>query len=667
MNPRASLHRKPVTPLKETYLVLGVKCTISTNSEDILRAAQASFGQPTGPDQNPALTMTLWVDPDAQGSDPRPEPYFRVLGHLTYGGLGGESCFILDHNCHHVAGRFSLPMARDQAYWRRVILPTITGLMSESLGLTALHCACVEQEGTGLLLAGSSGAGKSTLALALAQLGFSLVADDWTYFSSTEGRLRGWHIQAPVKLLPDAAGYFPELQAQKPEVSLNGELAYEVDPEAVFSVKRSLACDPRLLIFLERQNRPGHEFARMSRDEAAASPERDLEDLPTELDPVGRAQSEIIADLVQRECWSLRYGDPPRETAVNLARFLAGTRAKAGRHCGKAGVRPGAASRLGPDILRRFTPTPLVADYMVAGPGVRLESNCPDVLQRINLPRADEGLRLPGENQFRWRLVMDTEAGLGSPWPSSGALSTGHLHLQNIGQRSFLAVDACSRTAVASISERMVNDGAQFETLFLTKLCLTTASALGVTVLPAACAVYGTKGILIFFPPGNGRAIDSQNVGRTRPMSFPEPVVLVELRDGILCVRRDLSPAPVYPDLKLLPELAAATSTLRAAGSAALGAEGNALGDLRDPHLSSTVTLLCSIFLTNEKKSAAQIAPLGRAEYDEVIATHGLFDGLRPNGASLQALRDLPAYRLVPGDHRGSTRDCLYALLENIA
>jgi hypothetical protein len=664
MNPCASLHRKPETSLHETYLVLGVSCAVSTNSEDILRAARASFGPPTSPDQSPALTMTVWVDPDAQGSAPWPQPYFRGLGHLTYGGLDGESCFLLDHRCRHVVGRFSPLMARHRAYWQRVILPTITGLMSESLGRTALHCACVEWEGEGLLLAGPSGAGKSTLSLALAQFGFSLLADDWTYFSNNDGQVHGWNIRTPLKLLPDAAGHFPELQRLKPETSLNGESAYEVDPEALFGVTRSFACAPRFLVFLERQDRTGHELSRMSPEDAAASLERDLEELPAELDPLKKMQSQIISGLVQRDCWLLRYGATPRETAAILAPFLAGARAGAGKRCHGARARPGVVPRTGPDILRRFTPTPFVADYRFAGRSLRLETNSPDLLRRIHLPRAGEAPRDSIENPFSWRLVSDSEAGLRPPWPSSCGISADHLYFENIGQRSFLAIDAAARTAVGFLSEQLVNDRSGSNTSFFTKLFVATASSLGLTALSAACIVHGAEGILMFSPQANGRAIASQDLGRATSVFLPEQVALVDSQNGVLRAWRNLWLTPFYAVAKLFPEPATPASLLRAGESAAPGRERNTLCR---PHLSSPVTLVCSILLTAERGRSAQIVPLSRAEYDELIAMHELFGSLRPNGASQQALRDLPAYRLVPGEHRGSTRDCLYTLLGNIA
>ena len=46
---------------------------------------------------------------------------------------------------------------------------------------TAIHAACVELEGTGILLCGDSGAGKSSLAYSSARAGWTYITDDGSY------------------------------------------------------------------------------------------------------------------------------------------------------------------------------------------------------------------------------------------------------------------------------------------------------------------------------------------------------------------------------------------------------------------------------------------------------------------------------------------------------
>jgi hypothetical protein len=320
------------TPQSEYYSVLGVTCAVFTNSEEILAATRQSFRIMARPDEPCAMTMRLWEDNEVEGSPPWPQPFFRGLSHLVYVGFDAGSCALLDTRRRHVIGRFGPAMTADCAYWQRAILPTLIGLMSESLGAAALHCACVERSGNGLLLAGGSGAGKSTLSLAMAQLGFGFLSDDWTYFSRSQGRLRAWGLATPVKLLPDVSGYFSQLQALEPGISLNGECAYEVDPEVIFGVRRSFSCEPRWLVFLERHEDRGFSFEKMTAREVGARMEQDLEDLPRELSHVMDIQMDAIQTISGRDCWLLRCGGSPHEIARVLDDFCAGGEPAAALH-----------------------------------------------------------------------------------------------------------------------------------------------------------------------------------------------------------------------------------------------------------------------------------------------------------------------------------------------
>jgi hypothetical protein len=465
------------TPLRESYLVTGAHFAIATNSEEILAAARNSFRQTVEPDSSPALTMRLWVDSAAQSFPPWPQPYFRVLGHFVYAGFDGENSFLLNLRRGRLVGRFSQSMARDQDYWQRVIFPTVVGFASEALGVTVLHCACAERGGNGLLLAGEPGSGKSTLSLAMARNGFAFLSDDWTYLSGTSSQVLAWGFVTPVKLLPDAVKYFPELRSLEPSVSLNGECAHEVDPERVFGVRRSFRCEPRWLVFLERQPKSGHTFVRMPPQEAAARLESGLAILPPELSQLCEIQRVTIGSVVERQCWLLRHGENPHEIAQVLVRLCADSLQK---------VEPGTdprsdidCVRTGPDLTRRLTPTPYVADLCAGGRAIRLETNSPAILRQVGTALGRSGKMPTSHEPFLWRLISDDDGGLRSPWPHFSSIAADGLSLINIGQRSFLAGDREACCAVGFLAEELLKDEKGFEEFFLTKLLSITATALG--------------------------------------------------------------------------------------------------------------------------------------------------------------------------------------------
>ena len=296
---RTALDHEIYTPLHSHHIVTGAHCMVSTNSPAVLGAAQKFFRQAVEP-QYPSR-----FDPALLGRSRRAEfpalaqPFFRGLEHFAYAGFDSENSFLLDHRRRSVLGRFSPSMARDVDYWQRVIFPALVGLASDALEVTVVHCACVERDGDGLLLAGESGAGKSTLSLAMARRGFAFVSDDWTYLSHADGQLVAWGLGTLLKLLPDAVQHFPELKTLEPGVALNGERSFEVDPEDVFGIRRSPRCEPRWLVFLERQDKTGHTFVRMPPQEAAKAVGIGSGTLAAELSRLRDIQRATIQSLVE--------------------------------------------------------------------------------------------------------------------------------------------------------------------------------------------------------------------------------------------------------------------------------------------------------------------------------------------------------------------------------
>jgi hypothetical protein len=181
----------------------------------------------------------------------------------------------------------------------------------------------VEREGRGLLLTGASGSGKSTLSLAVARRGFGFISDEWTYFSWQGGRLLAWGLPTPLKLLPDSSAHFPELIHLRPQISLNGELAYEIEPESVFGIRRTSSVEPHWLILLERQVRPRFTLTRLSQPEAAAEFQEHADYFADHGLSEGRELLvKTVGRLGQLSCWRLQYGGRPADVARNLAEFL---------------------------------------------------------------------------------------------------------------------------------------------------------------------------------------------------------------------------------------------------------------------------------------------------------------------------------------------------------
>jgi len=312
------LSRGAKTPLCGFYVAAGASCLLATNSESILEAAGQAFLEVSKPPASVDVHLRLWVDPGSSAEPPWPKPYCRGLDDVVFMGLDGQNSLLVDRRTRRALGRFSPAMGDDQAYWKAVIFPNLLTFLGPAIGVTGLHCACVVRGGFGVLLSGPASSGKSTLTLALVRRGFSFLSDDWTYFSQLEDRLCAWGPITKLKLLPDAAAFFPELGGFEAGVSVNGERAYEIEPDLQLGVSRSRYCEPRRLIFLERSPSPEFSLIRMPAAEAAAHLEQYLlAETAERISP----QLAIIRRLADQDCWRLRYGGAPDDVAQKLAAF----------------------------------------------------------------------------------------------------------------------------------------------------------------------------------------------------------------------------------------------------------------------------------------------------------------------------------------------------------
>jgi hypothetical protein len=309
-------------PLESHFKVAGTTWLIRTNSPGILRCAEQTFEGVHGKGLVPDLSLHLTVNFDLADKRPWPKPHFRGLNHLIYASYSSGNTMLIDLLHRSVIGSISPDMAQDTEYWKYVLFPVLLGSCSAAIGITPLHCACLVRNRVGLLLGGDSGAGKSTLALSLALKGFAFLSDDWTYFKRSSSGVTAWGLPTVVKLLPDAVKYFPELMSVEPHTSLNGELAFEVDPVSRFGVKQSRDCEVGRVVFLERTAESGEAvFTRISSDEAFSRFVIDLETLPLCISSMRTCQLETVKNIVSRECWVLRHRASPDSVARKIEQF----------------------------------------------------------------------------------------------------------------------------------------------------------------------------------------------------------------------------------------------------------------------------------------------------------------------------------------------------------
>jgi hypothetical protein len=307
-------------PLHADLSIAGAHCSLATNSEGVLHAM--SRWRCAGTRSGRTFEMDVLLDSSLPcDRDLKTQTHFRGLQHLVFATIGNHEVFTFDLLRKRVVGAVSSASADDPAFWNSHWVPITIGVMGTTVGVTPLHSACLDYNGKGLLLAGVSGAGKSTLSVALTKAGFSLISDDWTYISQDGNQLLAHGLSAPVKLLPDAARFFPELKLQSPKMWFNGELAFEVDPQDIDHAPAKSASQPHWVMFLERTAGRGCDFTPYDATEAASFFESNAERLPEELPEASATRSRMIQAVAGSECWRVRSGESPQVTAEFISHF----------------------------------------------------------------------------------------------------------------------------------------------------------------------------------------------------------------------------------------------------------------------------------------------------------------------------------------------------------
>jgi hypothetical protein len=245
-------------------------------------------------------------------------PWFRARGHFAFARFTRGDAFWFNLRTREIYGACTPELAGDSWRWRVHIFPTLLGILSAVIGVAPVHAACLVRNNRGVLLTGHSGVGKSTLAIALARRGYTFLSDEWTYLSATGSEVAAWGLPVPVKLLPDTIRFFPELLQYRATLSLNGEIAHEVDPDQCFGISLRARCTPRAIVLLERGPGAECQIAPISAADAIDHLAREIEPLKGLLASGYKEQIELIHRLKNAVCFRVTVDGHPNQVAKAL-------------------------------------------------------------------------------------------------------------------------------------------------------------------------------------------------------------------------------------------------------------------------------------------------------------------------------------------------------------
>lgn len=181
--------------------------------------------------------------------------------------------------------------------------------------VAALHAACLERGGKGLLLLGSPGEGKTTLSLALMELGFRYGSDDVTLVKP-DGRVEG------VPLAPAVKEGAWELTRHHDLAALPIHLRPDGQPVRYVSLRKEALAGQCQVGAVLRLRRDGHQPALL---EPISAKEGLAELFRESRSADGRCSTIImraLAELIRgADCFELRYSDAAAAASLVFERM----------------------------------------------------------------------------------------------------------------------------------------------------------------------------------------------------------------------------------------------------------------------------------------------------------------------------------------------------------
>ena len=290
-------------PLRETFYPLGFPLQIETNNEEVLNCAAANWHGFTQLFDTPPVRIRVGVQ---EGSSPEcpPTPVCRVQQHLVSNVADGENFSVADLSQRFAYIWLTEAAVASAGYLRYFFLESTALSILATSYTTAIHAACVEHEGCGILLCGDSGAGKSSLSYACARAGWTFITDDASYLVNhrTDRLVVGNCNKARFR--PSAVNLFSELAGREAiERAQMGKPSIELNLQPLCNISASFTSRINHVVFLNRRDATRQEILQFPVEVARYSMHQVLFSMPETL----RVQKAMIDHLLEAGTLELRY------------------------------------------------------------------------------------------------------------------------------------------------------------------------------------------------------------------------------------------------------------------------------------------------------------------------------------------------------------------------
>jgi hypothetical protein len=289
-------------PLSKMIYPLGFAVELITNSQEVLEAAEESFGHLRVCRSETALRVRIGMS-DGVGSETLPEPTRREYNHLYSLIANVENQALLDLKTGTNFAWLTQSALKNRLYFRYNFLEKIVYLLLGAFVVTDLHAACVGKHGKGILLCGESGAGKSTLAYACARDGWTYTSDDTSYLlNSCDVPTVTGHAHR-MRFRPAAKELFPELKDHEITPRMEGKPSIEVP---VFKLPVSTTATDAIVHAIVYLNRFSAAETRLQRLPAGTATSRMREELYS-AGEVRTKHEELLEVLFNIPTYELQY------------------------------------------------------------------------------------------------------------------------------------------------------------------------------------------------------------------------------------------------------------------------------------------------------------------------------------------------------------------------
>lgn len=299
--PRDPLHYFDEFPLRTKYFPYGVQMELSTNSPEVIVAAQQSWGPIPQLLDVPPVHVRIGVSDSNRVDLPQPPAILGQRGLITVVS-DAENFGVCDVTSGFSFGWMTPATVADPAFFRYHFLELMTGILIGPAHFGVVHSACVSRNGHGVLLCGHSRAGKSTLSYACAKRGWTFISDDavQTVRKNPSRTVIGYPLN--LRLRADASNLFPELENRAVILRQNGEFGFDLPTAELPGLKTALTSEIDHVVFLNRAAGGPSRISPFPKDRARRWME-DVQDLTFTCAPdrPGNCGEMLLADAKARE------------------------------------------------------------------------------------------------------------------------------------------------------------------------------------------------------------------------------------------------------------------------------------------------------------------------------------------------------------------------------